>query len=178
MHPRFLLPLLLCTLFAITACSADAPAQTPPPAPAATPVPAPPDWLADLEQLYDGKLRVDGLESRTFSPEQWWQVATPLLADGSGFTVEEIGSSAEGRPLRHLQWGEGDVRVLLWSQMHGDESTASMALVDLFHFLGAHPDHPLVAKLREGTSLHFFPLVNPDGAARFQRRNAQRVDIN
>ena len=108
MHPRFLLPLLLCTLLATTACSADAPAQPPQPAPAAEPVPAPPEWLADLEQLYDGKLRVDGLESRTFSPEQWWQVATPLLADGSGFTVEETlvaGTANAADALGQPTWG-------------------------------------------------------------------------
>src|SRR3546814_9582739 len=62
--------------------------------------------------------------------------------------------------------------------MHGDESTASMAIADLFRFLGEHPDHPLVQRLREGTTLHFLPVMNPDGAARFQRRNAQGIDIN
>src|SRR3546814_3496676 len=62
--------------------------------------------------------------------------------------------------------------------MHGDESTASMAIADLFRFLGEHPDHPLVQRLREGTTLHFLPVMNPGGAVRFQRRNAQGIDIN
>src|SRR5690554_6542540 len=145
---------------------------------APVPVPAAPAWLDELERLYPDAIRVAGLEQRTFSPEQWWQVATPLLTDEAGFHVGQIGQSAEGRPLRHVQWGSGRVPVLLWSQMHGDESTATMALADLFHFLGAHPDHPLVARLRKATTLHFFPLVNPDGAARFQRRNAQGIDVN
>lgn len=174
-----LLPLLACTLLSLTAW-AGTPSQALP-APASTtttPVPPPPAWLQELESLYDERLRVHGLETRTFAPEHWWQLATPLLDGSSGFSVEEIGRSAEGRPLRHVQWGEGETRVLLWSQMHGDESTATMALADLFHFLGSHPDHPLVARLRESTSLHFFPLVNPDGAARFQRRNAHGIDIN
>src|SRR3546814_13337803 len=78
---------------------------------------------------------------------------------------------------RHVSWGDGHTRVLLWSQMHGDESTASMAIADVFRFLGEHPDHPLVQRLREGTTLHFLPVMNPDGAARFQRRNAQGIDI-
>ena len=145
---------------------------------APTSVPPPPAWLDALERMYPDAIRVGGLEQRTFAPEHWWQVATPLLSAEAGFQVEQIGVSAEGRPLRHVQWGNGDTRVLLWSQMHGDESTATMALADLFHFLGAHPEHPLVERLREQTTLHFFPLVNPDGAARFQRRNAQGVDIN
>lgn len=141
-------------------------------------MPSPPAWLHEVDALYDTSVRVAGLEDRAFSPEQWWDVAGPLATEARGFATEEIGRSAEGRPLRHLSWGHGDKRVFLWSQMHGDESTASMALADLFRFLGEHPDHPLVRRLHEGTTLHFFPVVNPDGAARFQRRNAQGVDVN
>lgn len=142
------------------------------------PLPSPPPWLDAMDALYDARIRVAGLEDRAFAPEQWWDVATPLLAPARGFTVEQIGRSAENRPLRHVRWGSGPRRVLLWSQMHGDESTASMALADLFRFLGEHPEHALVRRLRQGTTLHVFPLVNPDGAARFQRRNAQGIDIN
>ncbi len=141
-------------------------------------MPPPPQWLQALDALYDARIRVPGLEQRTFSPEQWWKVADPLLAQARGFRIETVGQSAEGRPLRHVSWGQGGKRVLLWSQMHGDESTASMALVDLFRFLGEHPDHPLVQRLRSGTTLDFLPVVNPDGAARFQRRNAQGIDVN
>jgi hypothetical protein len=145
---------------------------------AADAMPPPPAWLEDLDALYDASIRVPGLEDRAFTPEHWWDVAGPLATQARGFRVEEVGSSSEGRPLRHVSWGDGDTRVLLWSQMHGDESTASMAIADLFRFLGEHPDHPLVRRLREGTSLHFLPVMNPDGAARFQRRNAQGIDIN
>ena len=143
----------------------------------ATPLPPPPPWLAGLDALYDARIRVAGLEDRRFQPGHWWQLAAPLL-EQPGISVEEIGRSAEGRPLRHVSWGEGPSRVLLWSQMHGDESTASMALLDLLHFIGAQPSHPLVERLRRGTTLHLLPIVNPDGAARFQRRNAQGIDIN
>src|SRR5690606_31319461 len=143
-----------------------------------TAMPQAPAWLAELDALYDAKIRVEGLEDRRFQPEQWWNVAAPLANAADGFAVEEIGRSVEGRPLRHVRWGQGPTPVLLWSQMHGDESTASMALADLFRFLGEHPDHPLVQRIGAGTTLHFLPIVNPDGAARFQRRNAQGIDIN
>ncbi|MDN5781303.1 MAG: hypothetical protein L0H23_04640 [Luteimonas sp.] len=144
----------------------------------ADPMPPPPGWLDALDALYDAQIRVEGLEDRAFSPEHWWDVAGPLATRVRGFHTEEIGRSAEGRPLRHVSWGDGDTRVLLWSQMHGDESTASMALDDLFRFLGEHPDHPIVQRLHQRTTLHFLPVMNPDGAARFQRRNAQGIDIN
>jgi len=153
-------------------------AEVPGTSAAANAMPPPPAWLHELDALYDARIRVAGLESRMFSPEQWWNVATPLATEARGFAVEEIGHSAEGRPLRHVAWGQGDKSVLLWSQMHGDESTASMAIADLFRFLGEHPEHPLVQRLRARTTLHFLPVMNPDGAARFQRRNAQGVDVN
>jgi len=167
-----LLPLLLPA--ASTAREADAD-----PGPAASgALPPPPAWLGELDALYDARIRVAGLEDRRFSPEHWWDITQPLATATRGFHVETVGNSAQGRPLRHVSWGEGDTRVLLWSQMHGDESTASMALADLFRFLGEHPQHPLVQRLREHTTLHFLPVMNPDGAARFQRRNAQGIDIN
>ncbi|MGQ4659588.1 M14 family zinc carboxypeptidase [Lysobacter sp. F6437] len=153
-------------------------ADTDPGTPANTPMPPPPAWLEELDALYDTNIRVADLKDRAFSPEHWWDVAGPLATEARGFHTEEIGRSVEGRPLRHVSWGDGDTRVLLWSQMHGDESTASMAIADLFQFLGAHPDHPIVQRLQQGTTLHFLPVMNPDGAARFQRRNAQGIDIN
>lgn len=143
-----------------------------------SPLPPPPAWSGDIERLYQQQLRVDGLDPRTFPPEHWWRITQPLLTEARGFRVREIGHSVEGRALRHVTWGDGPKRVLLWSQMHGDESTATMALADLFRLLGEHPNHPVVESLRANTTLHFFPIVNPDGATRFQRHNAQGIDIN
>ena len=151
----------------------DAAAMTP-----TTPLPSQPIWAGEITRLYDTHLRVDGLDPRTFGPEHWWRVANPLLTEQRGFVVRDIGRSAEGRPLRHVIWGDGPTRVLLWSQMHGDESTATMALADVFRFLGEHAEHPLVQRMQQNTTLHVFPIVNPDGAARFQRENAQGIDIN
>jgi hypothetical protein len=157
---------------------AQPPASTPAATPEAAALPRPPAWLAALDARYDAGIRVAGLEDRAFSPEHWWEVALPLATGARGFRVDEAGRSAEGRPLRHVSWGQGKTRVLLWSQMHGDESTASMAIADLFRFLGENPDDPIVQRLRAGTSLDFVRDMNPDGAARFQRRNAQGIDIN
>jgi hypothetical protein len=140
-------------------------------------VPPPPPLAAEVRALYPS-FRVQGLDDRTFAPEAWWDVVLPVVSGDPAFLVEEIGRSAEGRPLRHIAWGDGGTAVLLWSQMHGDESTASMALADILRFLSESPDHPLVTLLRERLRIHLFPVMNPDGAARFQRRNAQGIDLN
>jgi Zinc carboxypeptidase len=92
--------------------------------------------------------------------------------------VEEIGRSVEGRSINHLRTGRGSLHVLLWSQMHGDEPTATAALFDLLEYLHRHREEPHVRRLLEALTLHVVPMLNPDGAERFQRRNAQGIDIN
>jgi hypothetical protein len=92
--------------------------------------------------------------------------------------VEVIGRSVEGRALHHLRLGRGPLGVLLWSQMHGDEPTATVALFDVLHYLHVHRDDPVVRRLLDRLTLHIVPMLNPDGAERFTRRNAQGIDIN
>src|SRR6187431_2522666 len=48
--------------------------------------------------------------------------------------IETIGTSVEGRSINHVSLGRGPFRVLLWSQMHGDEPTATVALLDLLEY--------------------------------------------
>lgn len=90
-----------------------------------------------------------------------------------------IGSSVQGRDIHHLIAGKGKIKVLLWSQMHGDESTATMAIFDIFNFLAAKDDNDRFRQLlKEKLELHFIPMVNPDGAEVWKRRNAMDIDIN
>lgn len=131
----------------------------------------------ELWALHDS-VRVPGLESRKFGPDEYWSAVLPVLEGTAELTVEPVGESAEGRTIRNVRFGSGESSVLLWSQMHGDESTATMALADIFRFFAERPDHPVVRTIAEGATLHFVPMLNPDGAERFQRRSAQGVDIN
>jgi hypothetical protein len=94
------------------------------------------------------------------------------------FEIETIGESIEGRSINHVRTGTGPLRVLLWSQMHGDEPTATAALFDVFEYLQRHREDPLPRRLLSTLTLHIVPMLNPDGAERFQRRNAQSIDVN
>jgi hypothetical protein len=94
------------------------------------------------------------------------------------FTLEKIGDSVEGRSINYVRVGSGPLAVMLWSQMHGDEPTATSALFDLFEYLRRHRADASVKGLLGALTLHVVPMVNPDGAERFQRRNAQSIDIN
>jgi len=94
------------------------------------------------------------------------------------FQVEVVGRSVEGRAIHHVRFGQGARHVLLWSQMHGDEPTATTALFELFEYVRRHRDSPRVRQLLSALTLHAVPMLNPDGAERFQRVNAQGIDIN
>ena len=102
------------------------------------------------------------------------------LRDKAPFSVSQIGESLEKRSINQVKVGKGAIPVLLWSQMHGDEATATMALFDIFNFLQASNDgfDSLRQTLLTKTTLYFIPMLNPDGAERFQRRNALDIDLN
>ena len=96
------------------------------------------------------------------------------------FQVHPLGKSVLGKSISALDWGTGSTKVMLWSQMHGNESTATMALFDLFNFLEGQGDRhqELRELLRSQLQLKLIPMLNPDGAEAFKRRNALDIDLN
>ena len=126
-----------------------------------------------------GKYRVSAIDSRRFTHAELWAALDPLVR-APGLSVSEIGRSIQGRPIRAVTFGSGPTTVLLWSQMHGDESTATMSLADLIAwFASSTPEYAalrntLAARLR----IVMIPMLNPDGAELFQRENAVGVDVN
>jgi hypothetical protein len=93
-------------------------------------------------------------------------------------TIQELGRSMEGRSIHLVTGGQGDKRVLLWSQMHGDESTATLALMDLFNFLDYRRQEEWVQEMLGAVTFYVIPMLNPDGAERVQRYTAVNVDMN
>jgi hypothetical protein len=129
----------------------------------------------ELVSLHEA-LKAPGLDDRRFNHEGYWSAMAPYL--GGSVTSQVVGTSAEGREIRQLTFGSGPTTVLLWSQMHGNESTASMALVDIARFFHERAHHPMARRIAQGATVHLVPMLNPDGAERFRRRNAQGIDVN
>jgi hypothetical protein len=95
------------------------------------------------------------------------------------FKKEKIGTSLEGNPIYLVKIGNGKTKVLLWSQMHGDEPTATMALMDIFNFFSKSDRFDKQReKILSELTLYFIPMLNPDGANRFMRRTALGIDLN
>ncbi len=137
--------------------------------------------ISPPEQLYQNYSEYEekSIETRRFKHED----ILPLINDlkkNSLFTVQQVGKSIEDRPLHLISVGSGDTDILFWSQMHGDEPTATAAIFDVLNFL-QNPGNSLTDlrdNLLEHTTLHFLPMLNPDGAEAYQRRNAIDIDIN
>ncbi len=130
-------------------------------------------------RLYDAH---ETYKEKTFTHRRFKHSAiVPLLDSLSGpLSVSQVGESTENRAIYQVQAGTGPAKVLLWSQMHGDEATATMALFDIFNFLQAENDgfDSLRQTILTNTSLYFVPMLNPDGAERWQRRTVSDIDMN
>jgi hypothetical protein len=95
-----------------------------------------------------------------------------------GTKVEEVGRSYANREIYQIEWGKGPLKIFLWSQMHGDEPTATSALMDIFTVLDKKHDKDWVKDLEKTVTIRAVPMLNPDGAEIYTRRNLQGVDIN
>lgn len=95
-----------------------------------------------------------------------------------GLKVEEVGKSYANREIYQIEWGKGATKVLMWSQMHGDEPTATPAVLDMLVFLQSRRRQKWVKELENNLTIRVVPMLNPDGAELFQRRNLQSIDIN
>lgn len=135
------------------------------------------NFANDLYHAYGNYLERSIL-TRRFPPEDYIKLMEQFVQSGL-LSKEKLGSSVSGRELNLYRWGKGETRIFLWSQMHGDESTASLALLDIFHFLAdTHSFKQEKHLMHDAVSLYILPLVNPDGAEAFTRRNSIAIDLN
>ena len=99
----------------------------------------------------------------------------PLLKQlPKGFSYKTIGRSELDKPIYAVKAGKGPKRVLIWSQMHGNESTSTKALFDLLLSI----DKMGFKDCLEHCQLLVIPILNPDGAACYARSNANGIDLN
>ena len=109
--------------------------------------------------------------NRYLSKQKWDQLLKALPYQ---LPTSVIGHSVLNQPIYAHCLGKGPKKVLLWSQMHGNESTTTRALLDLFDHLNSISG----AKLLEGLTLLIIPQLNPDGSTAYTRLNSNNIDLN
>ncbi|MGI9552034.1 MAG: M14 family metallopeptidase, partial [Aurantibacter sp.] len=134
---------------------------------------------AITESLYDTyeKYKEPLLEKRRIKHHEIQPLLNKLKLDPR-FKVKTVGRSIEGRNLSLVSIGTGETSVFLWSQMHGNEPTATQAIFDILNFFKSADFEEEKEAILGHLTLHFLPMLNPDGAERYQRRNLLGIDIN
>ncbi|MEM6517124.1 MAG: M14 metallopeptidase family protein [Bacteroidota bacterium] len=90
--------------------------------------------------------------------------------------IEKLGASVENRDIISLNLGDGSIKVLAWSQMHGNESTTTKAISDLINVLQGSSE--FAKHILGNCTIKIIPILNPDGAFKYTRENANKIDLN
>jgi len=138
------------------------------------------DFLEYIHSHYS-KYKSVQIEQRRFEPKHYFEIMDSLSNESGGLIRKsQVGTSFKGIPISLYEVGNGKNKILLWSQMHGDESTASQSILDIFNFFISHKDcsHSACKSIFSESTLLFIPILNPDGTKKFERRNFQEIDIN
>lgn len=123
-----------------------------------------------FEEIYQ-EIRIEDFESRFLSFSK-----LKSFLDLNYPEKKLIGKSFLDNDIYLIKIGNGNKKVFGWSQMHGNESTGTRAMLDVFEFLKS--ENELSQKIKESVGLYFVPMLNPDGSNRYSRRNACGIDLN
>ncbi|WP_159799387.1 M14 metallopeptidase family protein [Flavobacterium sp. MK4S-17] len=92
------------------------------------------------------------------------------------FDIKVLGESVSGKPIYRVKAGIGKVKIFMWSQMHGNESTTTKAIFDFFNVLKSNDARAAI--YLKYFSFYIIPILNPDGAELYTRENANKIDLN
>lgn len=101
----------------------------------------------------------------------------PLLKTlNTSVKIDVIGKSVLHKDIFSIRIGYGKKRILMWSQMHGNESTTTKAIFDVLNTFTDSQSH--LKYILEHCTLCIIPILSPDGAETYTRVNANNVDLN
>ena len=95
-------------------------------------------------------------------------------------SIKNEGNSVESRIITSFNLGNGPIKILVWSQMHGNESTSTKAIYDFLNWvtLNLSVSNQNLIDLLQKVTLKIIPILNPDAAFKYTRFNANNVDLN
>lgn len=104
-------------------------------------------------------------------------IAPLIKKHQQNFEIETLGNSVLGTPIHVITIGHGSKKILMWSQMHGNESTTTKAVFDLCNMLSESKD-ATITHILDTCTIAIIPMLNPDGANAYTRLNANQIDLN
>ena len=117
-------------------------------------------------------LKNPNFPQRYISPQKLFIYLQENYADA----ITQIGKSTLDNPVFKFSMGNGAVKIVAWSQMHGNESTATLAMLDFIYSL--EKNSTVRSDIEKDITLDFIFMLNPDGSEKWMRRNSIDVDLN
>lgn len=129
---------------------------------------------SDFKVSYE-ELKEAGLKGRYITASH---LKEPLRKLSDKFEVRILGESVKGTAIKSVTLGSGKIKILAWSQMHGNESTTTKAVFDLLNAFSKNAEADFMKLLLQECTICVIPMLNPDGAEMYTRVNAHAVDLN
>ena len=126
--------------------------------------------VKEIQELYEENFYANS-NDRYFNLEN---LQTYINQSAGKFSV--IGKSTFGKPIYKTILGDGKTKILIWSQMHGNESTGTRSMLDVLNILSQN--NSFTNQIKSELEIHFIPMLNPDGAEIYSRRHPIGIDPN
>ena len=94
------------------------------------------------------------------------------------FNLKIEGTSVLSENIYSIEFGNGPKKILMWSQMHGNESTTTKAVLDLLEYIVTDQNDDFKNSVLEFCTIKIILVLNPDGLKNYTRVNAKEVDLN
>lgn len=128
--------------------------------------------ITDLQLLFK-KYKEKSLSHRYITNEK---IAPLFLKFRKSAEVKIVGQSVLEEDIFSITIGSGPKKILMWSQMHGNESTTTKAIFD---FLNTCISNEIITNnILDKCTICIIPILNPDGAKAYTRVNANTIDLN
>jgi hypothetical protein len=126
--------------------------------------------LNNIYSIYD-EFKVHQIKGRYITNSH----ILPFLKNlNSNFKLQKIGFSEKDTPIYSVNFGNGPINILIWSQMHGNEATTTKSLIDCLNLFNSSNNEFITNNL----CVKIIPILNPDGANNYCRLNSNNIDLN
>ena len=126
--------------------------------------------LNNIYSIYD-EFKVHQIKGRYITNSH----ILPFLKNlNSKFKLQKIGFSEKNTPIYSVNFGNGPINILIWSQMHGNEATTTKSLIDCLNLFNSSNNEFITNNL----CVKIIPILNPDGANNYCRLNSNNIDLN
>ena len=126
--------------------------------------------LNNIYSIYD-EFKVHQIKGRYITNSH----ILPFLKNlNSNFKLQKIGFSEKNIPIYSVNFGNGPINILIWSQMHGNEATTTKSLIDCLNLFNSSNNEFITNNL----CVKIIPILNPDGANNYCRLNSNNIDLN